>query len=134
MAIGTKLKTLIEYRDTNVNKLAKETDISPQTIYGIIKRDNTKVDIRILQALADNLNVTLDFFATGETEDSSIDEEEVLALYKQLDEYGKEAVRAIAEVELKRVNAEKNQPGLANEDQGAVGEEKTAAGQLTDQD
>ena len=62
MSIGTKLKSLIDYRDTNVNKLAKETDISPQTIYGIIKRDNTKVDIRILQALADNLNVTLDFF------------------------------------------------------------------------
>ena len=57
MSIGTKLKSLIDYRDTNVNKLAKETNISPQTIYGIIKRDNTKVDIGILQALADNLNV-----------------------------------------------------------------------------
>lgn len=108
MAIGTKLKTLIDYRDTNVNKLAKETDISPQTIYGIIKRDNTKVDIRILQALAENLNVTLDFFATGQTEDNSIEEEEVLALYKQLDDHGKKAVRVIAEVELNRVNAQKN--------------------------
>ncbi|MFP5527566.1 helix-turn-helix domain-containing protein [Peptococcus simiae] len=124
MAIGTKLKTLIDYRDTNVNKLAKETDISPQTIYGIIKRDNTKVDIRILQALAENLNVTLDFFATGQTEDSSIEEEEILALYKQLDDHGKEAVRVIAEVELNRVNAQKSLLNpLASKDPASEGED-----------
>lgn len=106
MSIGTKLKSLIDYRDTNVNKLAKETDISPQTIYGIIKRDNTKVDIGILQALADNLNVTLDFFATGDTNKNSIEEEEIISLYKKLDAYGKEAVRLIAKAELERVKAQ----------------------------
>lgn len=106
MSIGTKLKSLIDYRDTNVNKLAKETNISPQTIYGIIKRDNTKVDIRILQALADNLNVTLDFFATGDTSENSIEEEEIVSLYKKLDVYGKEAVRLIAKAELARMDAQ----------------------------
>ncbi len=106
MSIGTKLKSLIDYRDTNVNKLAKETNISPQTIYGIIKRDNTKVDIGILQALADNLNVTLDFFATGDTNKNSIEEEEIISLYKKLDAYGKEAVRLIAKAELERVKAQ----------------------------
>lgn len=106
MSIGTKLKSLIDYRDTNVNKLAKETNISPQTIYGIIKRDNTKVDIGILQALADNLNVTLDFFATGDTHKNSIEEEEIISLYKKLDAYGKEAVRLIAKAELERVKAQ----------------------------
>lgn len=106
MSIGTKLKSLIDYRDTNVNKLAKETNISPQTIYGIIKRDNTKVDIGILQALADNLNVTLDFFATGDTSENSIEEEEIISLYKKLDAYGKEAVRLIAKAELERVKAQ----------------------------
>lgn len=106
MSIGTKLKSLIDYRDTNVNKLAKETNISPQTIYGIIKRDNTKVDIGILQALADNLNVTLDFFATGDTNKNSIEEEEIISLYKKLDAYGKEAVRLIAKTELERVKAQ----------------------------
>lgn len=106
MSIGTKLKSLIDYRDTNVNKLAKETNISPQTIYGIIKRDNTKVDIGILQALADNLNVTLDFFATGDTNKNSIEEEEIISLYKKLDAYGKEAVRLIAKAELERVKSQ----------------------------
>ena len=106
MSIGTKLKSLIDYRDTNVNKLAKETNISPQTIYGIIKRDNTKVDIGILQALADNLNVTLDFFATGDTSENSIEEEEIVSLYKKLDVYGKEAVRLIAKAELARMDAQ----------------------------
>ncbi|MDU2292673.1 MAG: helix-turn-helix domain-containing protein [Peptococcus niger] len=116
MSIGTKLKSLIDYRDTNVNKLAKETDISPQTIYGIIKRDNTKVDIRILQALADNLNVTLDFFATGDTSENSIEEEEIVSLYKKLDVYGKEAVRLIAKAELARMDAQaQNEPAPSAE-------------------
>ena len=64
------------------------------------------MDIRILQALADNLNVTLDFFATGDTSENSIEEEEIVSLYKKLDVYGKEAVRLIAKAELARMDAQ----------------------------
>lgn len=64
------------------------------------------MDIGILQALADNLNVTLDFFATGDTNKNSIEEEEIISLYKKLDAYGKEAVRLIAKAELERVKAQ----------------------------
>ena len=103
MSIGTRLKALIDYRGTNVNKIAKETNISPQTIYGIIKRDNTKVDIDILEALAKELNVTLDFFATGETDEKSIEEENMISLYKKLDKYGRKAIHALLEVEVERV-------------------------------
>lgn len=106
MSIGTKLKALIDYRETNVNKLAKQTNVSPQTIYGIIKRDNTKVDINILQALSDELNVTLDYFATGKTDETSIEEEEIISLYKKLDAHGRRAIQALMEVEIARINEE----------------------------
>ncbi len=109
MSIGTKLKALIDYRETNVNKLAKQTHVSPQTIYGIIKRDNTKVDINILQALSDELNVTLDYFATGKTDETSIEEEEMISLYKKLDTHGRRAIRALMEVEIARINEENTQ-------------------------
>ena len=62
MSIGKRLEELINYRNTNVNRVAREAGISPQTIYGIIKRDNTKVDINILMALSKELNVTLIIF------------------------------------------------------------------------
>lgn len=103
MSIGTKLRALIDHRNTNVNKLAKQTEISPQTIYGIIKRDNTKVDIGILQSLANELNVTLDYFSTGNTTETSIEEEEMIALYKKLDNHGRKAIKALMEVEVERI-------------------------------
>lgn len=106
MSIGSKLKFLIDYRHTNVNKLAKSAQVSPQTIYGIIKRDNTKVDIDILQALANELNVTLDYFATGEANASSIEEEEMMSSFKKLDGHGRKIVHAVVEVELERIETQ----------------------------
>lgn len=107
MSIGSKLKVLIDYNGTNVNKLAKTIKVSPQTIYGIIKRDNTKVDIDILQALAYELNVTLDYFATGHMDTLSIEEEQIRSSYKELDDHGKEMLKAVIDLELKRVRGEK---------------------------
>ena len=45
-------------------------------------------------------------FATGDTSENSIEEEEIISLYKKLDAYGKEAVRLIAKAELERVKAQ----------------------------
>ena len=63
MGIGDKLQNLIEERHRNVNDISKATGISPSTIYSIIRRNNTKVDLDVLQKLADELCVTLDYFA-----------------------------------------------------------------------
>lgn len=66
MAIGAKLSNLINSRNTNVNQLAAATGVSPSTIYSIIKRDNMKVDLDDLQKIADELCVTLDYFANAD--------------------------------------------------------------------
>lgn len=57
MGIGTNLKELISLKGTNVNELAAKAGISPQTLYAIIKRDNTKIDTNILLKLAHALDV-----------------------------------------------------------------------------
>ena len=107
MSIGKRLEELINYRNTNVNRVAREAGISPQTIYGIIKRDNTKVDINILMALAKELNVTLDFFSGGPLNVDEVDVETFVSLYRQLDAHGKKVVQSLITLELERIEEEK---------------------------
>ncbi len=107
MSIGKRLEELINYRNTNVNRVAREAGISPQTIYGIIKRDNTKVDINILMALAKELNVTLDFFSGGPLNVDEVDVETFVSRYRQLDAYGKKVVQSLITLELERIEEEK---------------------------
>lgn len=107
MSIGKRLEELIYFRNTNVNKIAKAAGVSPQTIYGIIKRDNTKVDINILMALAKELNVTLDFFSGGPIDKNSIEHETLVSKYVELDEHGKYLVQTILDIELDRVRKDR---------------------------
>lgn len=103
MSIGKRLEELINYRNTNVNRVAREAGISPQTIYGIIKRDNTKVDINILMALSKELNVTLDYFSGGPLDAIEVDVETFVSRYRQLDAHGKTVVQAVIDLELERI-------------------------------
>ena len=106
MSIGKRLEELINYRNTNVNRVAREAGISPQTIYGIIKRDNTKVDINIFMALAKELNVTLDFFSGGPLNVDEVDVETFVSRYRQLDAHGKKVVQSLITLELERIQEE----------------------------
>lgn len=60
MGIGARLKEIIDEKGTNVNQIAKQADTSPMTIYSIIKRDNTKVDIDILLKICKALNISVE--------------------------------------------------------------------------
>lgn len=123
MSIGKRLNELIIQRDTNVNRVAKAAGVSPQTIYGIIKRDNTKVDINILMALANELNVTLDYFSGGPLDAVELDVDTFVARYRRLDAHGKKMVQSIIDLELKHaleVEAEKEK---VKEEEEAFAEE-----------
>lgn len=63
MGIGSKLKKLIEEKNTNVNALANRAKVKPSTLYSIIERDNTKVDIELLIAIAKVLGVSVEYFS-----------------------------------------------------------------------
>lgn len=71
MGIGYKLKKLIEERKTNVNALANRANVKPTTLYSIIERDNTKVDIEVLIAIAKVLGVSVEYFSDSYVPTSS---------------------------------------------------------------
>lgn len=77
MGIGTALDMLLKAKKKKPGTLATETGINKNTIYGILKRDNKKVDLSILERISDNLGVPIDYFfdadkVTGEDETSCI--------------------------------------------------------------
>ena len=61
--IGSKLERLLEETNKSVSEVAKATGVPGSTIYSIIRRDNSKVDIDVLQKIADYLGVSLDYFS-----------------------------------------------------------------------
>ncbi len=110
MGIGNKLSKLMDINGTNANELARKIDVSPQTIYSIIKRDSKKADIEVLLKLADTLGVTAEYFVdeTTVSNESSLEyyskeELEHLKKYRALDQYGKETVSYILDRETERV-------------------------------
>lgn len=107
MGIGDKLNTLLLENDSNPNKLSEETGISASTIYSIIKRNNTKVDLSVLQVIANKFGVSLEYFSENERSHASLKNEFVISelekehikKYRLIDKRGKESVDAILNIE-----------------------------------
>lgn len=62
MGIGAILERLLDEQGRNPNELAAKIGVSASTIYSIIQRNNTKVDLEVLAKIAEELGVTLDYF------------------------------------------------------------------------
>lgn len=75
MGIGNKLQRLIDEKKTNVNELAGRAKVSPSTLYSIIKRDNTKVDIEVLLAICKVLGVPVEYFSDTSEDSYYLDSE-----------------------------------------------------------
>lgn len=110
MGIGSKLSKLMDINGTNANELARKIDVSPQTIYSIIKRDSKKADIEVLLKLADTLGVTAEYFVddinTGNgssLEQYSKEELDHLKKYHNLDTLGQSHVDAVLQWETERI-------------------------------
>lgn len=72
MGIGAKLSELLKIKNSNPNELADKIGVSASTIYSIIKRDNTKVDISILAKICKELNVKMEIFYNEYITDNKI--------------------------------------------------------------
>lgn len=96
MGIGSILQDLIKARGTNVNELSSKINVSPSTIYSIIRRDNMKVDFDILIKICDELNVDVEYFYNRHTKKNtsalSMKEQNVIKKYRSLNENGKHKV------------------------------------------
>lgn len=67
--IGKSLQKLLDEKDINVNELSKMINVSNQTLYSIIKRDNMKIDFEILLKICKALNVSVDYFYSDYIDD-----------------------------------------------------------------
>ena len=59
MNIGSRLKQILDERELNVSQLAREAEVSPQTLYAMIKRDSNKADMDIMARILDALDMDL---------------------------------------------------------------------------
>ena len=62
IGIGKTLSDILDQKHTNPNELSEISGVPPSTIYSIIKRDNSKVDIQVLLKICKALNVKADVF------------------------------------------------------------------------
>lgn len=65
--IGKTLQNLLDEKGINVNELSKMINVSNQTLYSIIKRDNMKIDFEVLLKICKALNVSVEYFYSDYT-------------------------------------------------------------------
>lgn len=117
MGIGKKLAELIDQKGINANELAESTGITPSTIYSIIKRDNTKVDIEVLIRICEALDVNVEIFYQEYMKNKKTSRQTSLSpsfidKYNAIDENGKKLVNVVLDMEYERCNATKKQPAF----------------------
>ena len=66
MGIGTRLVELMNDKNINANELANKIGVAPTTLYSMIKRDSSRVDIDLIIKISHALNMTADEFLSGE--------------------------------------------------------------------
>lgn len=104
MGIGSILSELIDKKGANVNRVAQEASISPQTLYSMIRRDSMKVDIEVLIRVCRVLDVPVEYVynkykgkeATAPPSFSA-HEIELITKYRTLDENGRALVDRVVD-------------------------------------
>lgn len=112
MGIGKILNNLLKEKGIRPSELAKRVGATPSTIDSIIKRDNSKVQITLLNDICKELGVSpelfFDDFAKRNSSDDLTDHSERIHLkkYRSLDEYGKRTVDSVLDIEFERCSSE----------------------------
>lgn len=98
--IGRTLQALLDEKDVNVNELSKMINVSNQTLYSIIKRDNMKIDFEVLLKICKALNVSIEYFYADYVQKSDSDEQLNLLvnLYKSLNDDNKKKLLELAQL------------------------------------
>lgn len=96
MGIGAKLTKLMKEQNTNANELSSKAGVPAQTIYSLIRRDASKVDINSLIKIARALGVTADYFGN---EDVNITSSSIstTAAHKEGENFTQEELEKIEE-------------------------------------
>ena len=62
MALGSKLKQLLNDRNITVKDFAESIGVPPTTIYSFIKRDSTTGKLELINKIATGLNMSMENF------------------------------------------------------------------------
>jgi len=113
---GSTLKEVLDDQGVSVSELARRLEISPQTLYSMIKRDSQKVDFDLMLRICRELDVPMERFSEDtETPDMpDIREWDLVRRYRRLDEPGRYVADVVIDAELGRVSDSK--PQVSGED------------------
>ena len=53
MGIKNRLTSLLKEKGMNINELASKIDVTPSTLYSIVQRDSTRIDIDLILKIFD---------------------------------------------------------------------------------
>jgi repressor LexA len=104
---GSMLKEILDEQGVSVSELARRLDISPQTLYSMVKRDSQKVDFDLMLRICTELQVPTERFS----EDSRVpdmpdgDEWDLVRRWRALDEPGRHVTSLVMDAELERLDA-----------------------------
>ena len=97
MGIGKILSDLLIEKQTNAKAVAEQAGVTPSTIYSIIKRDNSKVDIDTLIKICKVLDVSIERFYDEYYDKTpfptlSQREQDLVSAYRLLDDRQKDVI------------------------------------------
>lgn len=98
---GSMLKEILREQDVNISELARRLNVSPQTLYSMVKRDNQKVDFDMMVHICRELGVPVERFCDTELPKMpDLREWQFIGKYRRLTESGKSLVDLVIEHEL----------------------------------
>jgi repressor LexA len=104
---GSMLKTILDEQNVSISELARRLDVSPQTLYSMVKRDSQKVDFDLMLRICRELGVPVERFCDdGEMPGMPDDREwSLVRSYRKLDDHGRELADLVLDAELRRIDS-----------------------------
>lgn len=105
---GSTLKKILREQDVSVSELARRLNVSAQTLYSMVKRDNQKVDFDLMLHICHELNVPVERLSDGTSTPPlpTVDEWRLLSKYRRLSEPSRALVDVVIDHELRRTEDE----------------------------
>ena len=118
---GSMLKDILREQGMSISELSRRLNISPQTLYSMVKRDNQKVDFDMMINICKLLDVPVERLCEGDPDLPKLPdlhEWQFIKKYRRLSDAGKGLVETIVDYELER--DEQSITVLPNSDEGKI--------------
>lgn len=101
---GSMLKEVLQEQGISISELARRLNVSAQTLYSMVKRDNQKVDFDMMMHICQQLDVPVEHFCedTALPKMPDLREWQFIGKYRRLSEGSKQLVDLVMEHELGR--------------------------------